>query len=400
MHPHIAKLYSIADKPERLIVGLMSGTSLDGLDIALCQTIGSGRATSIELLNFQTIPYTDEYRERVLSVFSKRNVDLQTVCLLNAWIGLEHSRMILASLQQWGVSAENVDLIASHGQTIYHAPRHLHNQEQYPNATLQIGDGDHISHSTGIITCSDFRQKHIAAGGEGAPLAVFGDFLIFGSNDENRILLNIGGIANLTWLPRSADPVGVISTDIGSGNTLMDVFVQRHYAGMRYDSDSLLARKGTVSSALLAALKSDEFFDLPLPKTIGPELFNLNYLEAAVTASNTKDLTLEDQLATLNRFSADTIVDAIKLTTKDATSFALYASGGGIHNGLLTENICEQLPKVTMRSTQDLGIDPDAKEAVVFAVLANECLAGRPCRVGHQHSGIRPVTMGKISFPD
>lgn len=400
MHPHIANLHAIADKPERLIVGLMSGTSLDGLDVALCKAVGSGVDTAIELLRFRTIPYTDEYRERVLSVFSKRNVDLQTVCLLNAWIGLEHGQMILTSLGEWGVSPEQVDLIASHGQTIYHAPRHFHNREQYPNATLQIGDGDHISHSTGIITCSDFRQKHLAAGGEGAPLAVFGDFLIFGSNDENRIMLNIGGIANLTWLPRIAYPADVMSTDIGTGNTLMDALVQHHHPDMRYDRGSLLARKGRVSSALLVALKSDEFFDLPFPKTIGPELFNLNYLEAAMATSNTKNLTIVDQLATLNRFSADTIVDAIKLTTKAVASFELYASGGGIHNSLLTESIHSQLPTAPIRSTQDLGIDPDAKEAVVFAVLANECLVGRPCTVGHQQSGARPVTMGKISFPD
>ena len=288
MNNNISSLNRLAQKPERFVIGLMSGTSLDGLDVALCRIGGAGGGTTVEVIEFDTVEYNDDYRQRVLSVFSRRDADLETVCVLNAWIGLEHADIVLACLERWQRSPADVDLVASHGQTIYHAPTHFHGRPEYPNATLQIGDGDHLSRRTGIITISDFRQKHLAAGGEGAPLAVYGDYLIYSDAEENRILLNIGGIANLTWLPRGQDPAEVMSTDVGPGNTMMDALVQARYPGRRYDQDSALARRGRVSAALLEALQSNRFFDMPFPKTIGPELFNMNYLSAAQAASNTR----------------------------------------------------------------------------------------------------------------
>ena len=405
MHRHIDKLYRLAGKPQRLIVGLMSGTSLDGLDVALCRVSGHGTATKVEVPAFETVPYTDDYRNRVQSVFSIRDVDLQTVCMLNPWIGREHGEAVNACLDRWGYTAADVDLVASHGQTIYHAPRHLHRQAGYPNSTLQIGDGDHLSHATGIITCSDFRQKHLAAGGEGAPLAMYGDYLVFSDPAENRILLNIGGIANLTWLPRSLDPDAVVSTDVGPGNTMMDAFVQKHCGDRLFDEDSALARKGRVSAPLLAALQDNEFFDIPFPKTIGPELFNLDYLESALAAAGVEKPSPEDQLATLSRFSADAIVAAVLDATDAVDEFSVYASGGGIHNPLLIENIGRRLEGVPIQTTHALNVDPDAKEAVVFAVLANECVAGEADyalgrSLPNAAAIARPVTMGKISFPD
>ena len=176
MNKNIQQLYRIANKAERLIIGLMSGTSLDGLDIALCRFKGSGTATQIEILFFESVPYDADFKKEIKSVFSKKNVDLEKVCLLNAWIAEKHAAMINDCLQRWNIKNEDVDLIASHGQTIYHAPKILHGIEKFPNATLQIGDGDHLAVKTGIITVSDFRQKHVAAGGEGAPLAVYGDY--------------------------------------------------------------------------------------------------------------------------------------------------------------------------------------------------------------------------------
>ncbi len=405
MHKHISKLYQLATKPQRLIIGLMSGTSLDGLDIALCRISGHGTDTDVEVLQFETVPYTVDYRNRVREVFSIREVDLQTVCMLNPWIGLEHGKAINTCLARWGCTAGDIDLVASHGQTIYHAPKHLHRQADYPNSTLQIGDGDHLSHAVGIITCSDFRQKHLAAGGEGAPLAMYGDYLIFSDPEENRILLNIGGIANLTWLPRSLTAGDVISTDVGPGNTIMDAFVQKRFDGRLFDKDSELARKGKVSVPLLAALQENEFFDIAFPKTIGPELFNLDYLESAAIKAGAEDLSAEDRLATLNQFSAAVIVDAILAATRDVDDFSIYSSGGGIHNSLLVENIVRRLPEVSIQTTSALKVNPDAKEAVVFAVLANECVAGeKDYALGHSLANAaavaQPVTMGKISFPD
>ncbi|MDQ7948255.1 MAG: anhydro-N-acetylmuramic acid kinase [Pedobacter sp.] len=173
MNANIAKLYQIANQKERMIIGLMSGTSMDGLDVALCRISGSGLATELELLNFATMPYTDEFRKSVKAIFSKRDADLEQVCLMNEVIAITHATLILRALEQWNRKPEHVDAIASHGQSIFHAPKSLHQLPNLPNGTLQIGDGDHIAVKTGIITLSDFRQKHIAAGGEGAPLAVY-----------------------------------------------------------------------------------------------------------------------------------------------------------------------------------------------------------------------------------
>ena len=231
MHPHISALYDLSQKPHRLIIGLMSGTSLDGLDVALCRVSGSGTETKVELLEFATVDYDDTYKKYVKSIFSKREVDLEKVCLVNTWIGDLHAQMIRDCLGKWSVLSAEVDLVASHGQTIYHAPQVIHQRPEFGDATLQIGDGDHIACGTGIITLSDFRQKHIAAGGEGAPLAVYGDYLIFSSREENRVMLNMGGIANFTYLPQSLDASAVFSTDVGPGNTIMGRLCASSFSG-------------------------------------------------------------------------------------------------------------------------------------------------------------------------
>ncbi len=231
MNKNIANLYHIASKPNRIIIGLMSGTSVDGLDIALCVFSGTGIDSHIELKKFETISYNKDFKEEISSVFSKKMVDLERLCLLNAWVAVQHGEMILSCLKKWNTNPREVDIVASHGQTIFHAPKSLHGNSKFGNATLQIGDGDHLACKTGIITISDFRQKHIAAGGEGAPLAAYGDFLIFSKKDENRIMLNIGGIANFTFLPGNINADEVFCTDTGPGNTLMDAFVQQNYPG-------------------------------------------------------------------------------------------------------------------------------------------------------------------------
>lgn len=400
MHSHIQQLFDIAAKPSRKVIGLMSGTSLDGLDVALCELCGDGLDTGIRLLQFTTVDYAADYKQRVKAVFSKRDVDLQAVTLLNPWIGVEHGRMINQCLEQWQLKASDVDIIASHGQTIFHCPKRQHNIAEYGNATLQIGDADHLAVTTGITTISDFRQKHIAAGGEGAPLAVYGDYLLFSSRDENRIMLNIGGIANFTWLPQTLDAEAVFSSDIGPGNTMMDAFIQKHYPGKYFDKDSALAKAGSVSEPLLNALKQDGFFALNFPKTTGPEVFNLGYLANAQQQSGTEALSHGDIMATLNRFSADMIISAIQQTTAQLDNFVIYASGGGIHNPLLMSQIQQALPDVSIKTTADLGINPDAKEAVLFAVLANECLVGGKQKFSNAREGIPGVTMGKISFAD
>ena len=398
MHPNIEQLYTIANKPIRRIIGLMSGTSLDGLDIALCEVKDSGNKTQLKLLEFTTVPYTAEFKEKLFPIFSKQFVSLEQLCLLNPWIALQHAAMIKAALMSWDIKASSIDLIASHGQTIYHAPKSLHPNDEFGPATLQIGDGDSIAVSTGIITISDFRQKHIAAGGDGAPLAIYGDYLLCANANENRVLLNIGGIANFTYVAAGASLAQIISSDTGPGNTLMDTYVRKHFNGMIYDKDGIIASQGKINEALLAALKSDTFFALDLPKSIGPELFNLDYLAAAQKKSDTINIAKEDVVATLNRFTAETIADGINKCIPSTTKFAVYKSGGGAHNAMLVKHLQALLPNATVASSMKIGIQPDAKEAILFALLANECVAGTPLYAGVNATKV-PITMGKISFP-
>ena len=374
-------------------IGLMSGTSLDGLDVALCRFAGNGLNTSFELVAFETLPYPDDFKSEVREVFSKKMVDLEKLTLLNAFIGNYHASLILTCLSEWEVNAEDVDFIASHGQTIYHAPKSLHGQIDYPNATLQIGDGDHIAVKTGILTISDFRQKHIAGGGQGAPLALYGDVILGSKAGEDRILLNIGGIANFTFLPGDGDTSRVMCTDIGPGNTLIDAAC-KVYFDKAYDEDSKIALSGTVNDSLLKALLDHPFFKEALPKTTGPELFNLEYLRKAQQKSDTINLTHADIVATLSLFTAQTIADAV-LQFNIPKGAKLFASGGGAHNPFVMQQLQTLLPQILIGNTSELGIQPDAKEAILFALLGNEALCGEPTPIGNNPK----VLMGKFSFP-
>jgi len=396
MNHQISRLANLANAASRKIIGLMSGTSLDGLDIALCEFKGAGMETAVNIIHFVTIPYEDSFKEQLKSISFKKLADLQQVTLLNAMIGRHSAELILEALKKWGIATEEVDLIASHGQTIFHAPQSLHQLTGFPNATLQIGDGDHIAELTGIITLSDFRQKHVAAGGEGAPLAVYGDYLLFSVTTENRILLNIGGISNFTFLPAGRDPNEVFSTDIGPGNTMMDQFVQANYPGKYYDKDAEIARSGVAKDELVNALMDNAFLNAPFPRTTGPELFNMAYLEQAIIKSGKSDYAPQDILASLCEFTARAIIAGIRKSL-GGKAFQVYLSGGGMHNPLLVKKISAGLG-IILKNTSVLGIDPDAKEAILFALLANECVAGGETDFGSRR-GIPSVTMGKISLP-
>ncbi len=352
-------------------------------------------------MQFATIDYSGDVKAEIRSVFSQKSIDFEHLTVLNAWIGTLHASMVLDCLRNWDVVPSEIDLISSHGQTVMHAPRSLHQRDKFPNATLQIGDGDHIAVKTAIITISDFRQKHLAAGGEGAPLAVYGDLYVFGKRGCNRIMLNLGGIANFTFLPANLDKSQVFVTDTGPGNTLIDAVVRRHFPHKAFDKDAAIAKKGIVNPHLLDALKGHVFFAHPVPKTTGPELFGADFLDQAQIVSNTAELPIPDILATLTRFSAETIAEGIvacaTASGQPIETFEIYVSGGGMHNPLLIDWLRELLPCQIAR-TDALGISGDAKEAVLFAVLANEAVSGKSPDFG-MRQGIPSTTMGKISFP-
>jgi anhydro-N-acetylmuramic acid kinase len=392
LNTNLQKLVSIAKKTEKIGIGLMSGTSLDGLDIALCCFTGNGLQTKFSLLNFITMPYAATFKKEIREVFANKEASLEKVCLLNEFIGNFHGELVLQALAGWKIKPAAVDFIASHGQTIYHAPKRLHKQATYPNATLQIGDGDHLAVKTGILTISDFRQKHIAAGGEGAPLALYGDVLLGSKPGENRIMLNIGGIANLTWLPADGNYSNIICTDIGPGNTLIDAAC-RKYFNSAYDEDSKIAFSGKVNDELLNALLDHPFFNEQAPKTTGPELFGLAYVNAAQQTSKTLTISNEDLVCTLSAFTAKTISDFISMHFT-ADKIQIFTSGGGAKNNYIINHLKNSLPQIAIKDTGELGINPDAKEAILFALLGNEALCGEPLAIGDNPA----VLMGKFSF--
>ncbi|MES2731943.1 MAG: anhydro-N-acetylmuramic acid kinase [Bacteroidota bacterium] len=399
MNKNLAHLFQMAQKPQRRIIGLMSGTSLDGLDVALCRFEGNGTGTQVVVEAFETVVYSQDIKKEIRKVFAKKEIDFQHLCLLNAWIGQLHGELVLQCLAQWNIAPAEVDCIASHGQTVFHAPKILHRLEKFPNATLQIGDGDHIAVRTGILTISDFRQKHVAAGGEGAPLAVYGDYLLFSKRGEDRLMLNMGGIANFTYLPATLNPEEMFSTDVGTGNTLIDAFTQEFFPGKSFDDNGEIAASGKVDNELLKALLDNPFFEADFPKTTGPELFSRTYVRRAQEKSGTNHLSPQDLIATLTAFSAEGIALAIERCGGANRNFHLYASGGGMHNPVLMSHLQRLLPYCQFHTTADLHILPDAKEAVLFAILANEALVGGNVSFGSGQQGIPNVSMGKISFP-
>ncbi len=385
MNPHLSRLLAVARQPSRRIIGLMSGTSLDGLDVALCRCTGHGATLQVTMEQFITVPYEAAFQARLRAV-SQPQVDLEEVVLLNAEVGRRHAATVLACLAGWGVGPAEVDVLASHGQTIWHAPRHQHGRADFPHhATLQIGDGDHLAVGTGILTLSDFRQKHVAAGYEGAPLAPFADELLFRQPGVNRLLLNLGGIANFTLLPADGGPAQ--ATDTGPGNTLLDAVVRQHYPGQAYDEGGRLAAQGQPHAGLLAALRSHSFFSEPFPKTTGPELFSPTYLAENQHRTGTENLSVPDVLATLIELGAGAVAQGVCHYLGPAPAADALVSGGGAHNATLLAALARHLPATSLRSTAEAGVPPDAKEAVLFAVLANEALAG---------SGL---SLGKISLP-
>ncbi len=399
MRHNFQRLQDILQKEEKIILGLMSGTSLDGLDLALGSFQGQGLDVQWHLLHFHTHPYPEALRREMEDVAFQKEVKLEQLCLLNTRLAHYYAEVILATMEAWHFPINQVDLIASHGQTIYHAPRSLPGLDRQSSATLQMVDGDHIAYATGCITLSDFRQKHVAAGGEGAPLATYGDYLLFSHPAESRILLNIGGIANFSYLPEQKNAAPVWSTDTGPGNTLLNQVVKSYFPELTYDPEGSIARTGQVDESLLKALKDEPFFQQKPPKTTGPELFNLDWLRKKQMQAARLKIKIEDLLATLTQLTAETIADAVRLCPREDLPASVYVSGGGASNLRLIEVLKKALPDYKVLDFDDLGLPRDAKEAFVFALLAHEAITYQDSSAVYQKAGLIPVSMGKISLP-
>lgn len=397
MNPNINRLAKICQKDSRFILGLMSGTSLDGLDLAYCKVHGSGLQTKVELIHFDTAPYPESFKSAIRQVFAKPEINFPYFTLLHRLVAQVHARIILDFLERHHITSDQVDLIASHGQTVMHVPENNQYFQETTRATLQIGDGDQIAVATGIITLSDFRQKHVAAGGEGAPLAVYGDYLLNPIQDKPVILLNIGGIANFTYLPPDGKFQHVFVSDTGPGNTLIDGWMSK-YLNQPFDKDGQTAAKGTINQTFLQALLEHPFFKRTTPKSTGPEDFNLAYVEEILRQQpNPLSISNEDILATLTALTVSSIVDAIKQIIGDSEAY-VYLSGGGAHNLLIRKSLQNALGNCLLDLSEKIGIPGDAKEAIIFALLANETIAGDPATFA-ENPLIPGISMGKISFP-
>lgn len=391
MNKYLSKLWEISRKPERLIAGLMSGTSLDGLDIALCTVKASGNKTEIEVREFESRAYPHSLRKRLREIQSKEQTDTGELTLLNSEVGFLYGDSILKALDSWNISPADVDLVASHGQTVYHAPAQT---KEEINATLQIVDGDHIAQKTGIITISDFRQKNTAVGGEGAPLAGIFDEVLFRDTSKNRILLNLGGIANFTWLPAKESGKPTLTSDTGPANTLINEAMQKYF-NLTFDESGKMGGQGTGHSELVRYILLEPYFRKPFPKTTGQEDFRLQYIEELMKGHGI-ECTPEDLVASLTAVTSQSISRAVDEIIGDE-AFECYVSGGGIHNKTLMEDLKSRVPQAEFKPFEELGLPPDAKEAAMMAFFANELVAGE----GFAIPGVSEerVHLGKISLP-
>lgn len=347
-----------------LYLGLMSGTSADGIDAALVRFEGEGRALGCRLVHGRTFAWDEATRARLVALGQGAdNVSLDALGALDATVAQAFAEAALALLQDAGVPRGRVRAIGSHGQTIRHRPH------ADPPFTWQLGDGNVVAERSGIDTVADFRRRDVAAGGQGAPLMPAFHAALLGSAQEDRAVLNLGGIANFTLLPVGGEVRGF---DTGPANALMDAWCERH-TGRAYDADGAFAASGQVNAALLARLLAEPWFALPPPKSTGREHFHLDWLQARMDGTV---VPAADVQATLLDLTARTVADALQMTQPDTRR--VLVCGGGVRNAVLMARLAAYLPQAIVESTALHGLEPDYVEAMGFAWLARETLAGRP----------------------
>ena len=388
-HPFLKLL----GKPSRLVVGLMSGTSADGIDAALTRITGFGPATKVEQLGFYFQPFAAATRRAILDLCGGDSGGAREVCLLSTHLGRLYAEAVGKLLEQTGVGA--VDLIGCHGQTVYHIPMETPYLNTAIRGTLQIGDPSYLAEEFHCPVVSDFRIRDMAAGGLGAPLVPYTEYLLYRSETEDVALQNIGGIGNITLLPAGCTLDQVTAFDTGPGNMVMDALASKITGGkMTFDDGGRLAASGTVIPELLAWMMQDPYLARKPPKTTGREYFGAEYVERLLSRGN---YSLVDVLATATAFTAETIAHSIR-TFAARMPARLVVAGGGSRNPTLLAFLRQALPEVNVLTQEDLGYDSDAKEAVAFAILANEALFGScnnaPSATGANHT----VVMGRINL--
>ncbi len=385
-------LVQLAAKHRVRVAGLMSGTSADGVDVAVVDV----RGRAVDLVGFRVYPYPPAVRKAVLDLCRPESARLEDICHYNHVLGELFAEAVISLCRDAGISLHSIDLIGSHGQTICHLPQGRRYGRRTIRSTLQIGEPAVIAHRTGITTVADFRPRDMAAGGQGAPLVPYADDLLFRHNRLSRVVQNIGGIANLTFLPARCGADDVMAFDTGPGNMVIDGVVRVvTQGGRQYDAGGAMAARGTPDPRLLKEMLGHPFLRRRPPKSTGREQFGQEYCEWLVQRARQQGTSPDDLVATATAFTAITIAQAYRRFLSHRPDEVILC-GGGAHNATLVRMLREQLAEVTIRSMDEFAISVDAKEAVSFALLALAAVRGRPNNVPGATGAEKPVILGKI----
>lgn len=388
------ELKAVLEKRERLIVGLMSGTSMDGIDAALVRIEGSSTDTKVELIEFATIPYGVSVKNELESLASSGST--AHVSRMNFTLGKLFAEAALFVIKKAGLKPTRVDLIASHGQTVYHSPP---SSGCSVPSTLQIGELDVIAKTTGITTVGDFRPSDMAVGGEGAPIVPVVDYVLYRKPQMVRLIQNIGGMANVTVV---TEHIGdVMAFDTGPGNILMDLCVKIHTGGAeRLDKDARYASCGSIVQWLLSELVSHPYLSKKPPKTTGRELFGMEMATELYEMARSRGLSFQDLIRTLLEFTVEAIASSYErfVLPRYGRVDEVIVSGGGVSNPLLFERLKERISPIKIATSDSYGIPFYAKEAVAMAVLGNELVSGGSANLPSATGAKRCVPMGKIAL--
>ena len=402
--PRIARqVSSSARAASTLVLGLMSGTSVDGIDVALVRIAPSitENAAHARLENFATIPFPAAVRAEVLRVAEGTRVTTADISQLNFRLGQLFAEAALRACRKFRVAPRRISLIGSHGQTVFHQGRPTRFLGANVASTLQIGEPAVIAALTGITTVGDFRPADMAVGGQGAPLVPFGDYLLYRDARRGRAVLNIGGIANVTIIPKAAAPSSVLAFDTGPGNMVIDALVHHFTRGRRgYDADARIASRGRLLPALLNTLFAEKYLRQPPPKSAGREQYGKAYVEKILAWGRRHRARPADLVRTATVFTALSISAALHRWVLPRTPLAqLIVSGGGARNPLLLAQLSAALAGIEVVPSEALGLPGDAKEAFIFAILADQTVHGRAANLPSATGATRPAILGKICHP-
>ncbi|MCR8843459.1 anhydro-N-acetylmuramic acid kinase [Paenibacillus sp. SC116] len=395
------QVQQIAGKSERLIIGLMSGTSLDGVDAALVRIYGSGTETKVEMLAFECQPYSDAEREMLKKLCSPDTSNVQHICMMNFHLAHRFAAIARSVATRAGIPWHEIDLLSSHGQTIWHAPEVDPTLPFSVPSTLQIGDLSVLAKETGKVVIGDYRTADMALQGQGAPLTPYADYMLCRHPSKGRITQNIGGIGNCTVLSAGGMPTDVIAFDTGPGNMLIDQAVIDMSAGTAYyDHNGELAASGQVNEPILSRMLAHPYFSKVPMKTTGRELFGKRYAEEWIEQMKLISCSPHDIVATFTAFTARSIAQSYRDFIFPKYSIAeIIVSGGGTRNHTLMAMLQQLLPELKVMTHEEIGINSDAKEAVAFALLANEWIDGNPNPMHHVTGASHATVMGKLALP-